>query len=691
MKIHGKKRIIITVTAVSLAVICGITSVFAQSAGLFSIFNSKSTSESSSPYNLDMSDIEYNPNAKREDYDNNLEYLLARDGFIYGVDYAWQGQNLYSDHSLGAQHIFMESGGGATFNKFVAYNDIYNMRALGFNATNYWLLPSMNGVTFDEDGYCTGLDEDFKQNLRDLLEICREVDMMIIPTLQPHGFANAYGTINEHGEAPQDVWNKYFKYIWHDGAREAYMTNVIDPILEILKEYEDIILLVGITIENSNSAVNDVDYGYVLNDYGTSWENWANWHNAMVDRVKMYMPNMLTSTEEAGGTDKLYRYNDLNVDILGANFYHSTGYVKSREDYFTERPGYVGECNIADGACDYDISGEPYGSYRQRFHKSAKEGGWLGAFLFQWCAEGDDCNLFETGASTLDYEALYYWMVEFRKIFTDELNEYRGITSTIDKPYLFANKGTTDVFWTPSVQAVNYKLERSLDGGNTWVTLSDAIDPDNYSAKNSMLHFVDDGIGEGDAACYRVTAYNEAGESAVSDVNNVCEFYVAENIVKNYSFEDNGTNGNYYTAEDWNLSTECVVTDEDASDGEYSIKLDWSDTEVSKDYHGLNQSIKLKPSTSYTIQYTYKATKSPTGTGEAPFVRVREYESRKETSDKSYIWSETKDESGNYVWIQSNKVKFTTGSVEDYQIDISFGARSGYIIYIDEIIIKEMR
>ena len=84
-------------------------------------------------------------------FKNSWEYLLDRDGFVYGCDYCYVGMVDFVDHSLGPNFISNKS---ATYNHYMAYIDIYNIKALGFNAVNYWLLTNMQGIHFDENGYC---------------------------------------------------------------------------------------------------------------------------------------------------------------------------------------------------------------------------------------------------------------------------------------------------------------------------------------------------------------------------------------------------------------------------------------------------------------------------------------------------------------------------------------------------------
>ena len=677
-KISGRS-FIVSASALFLAAVISVSSFLIP--GIKDIKSVEVDTKESRLYTLDTKDIVYNPNAKREDYKNTFEYIMARDGFVYGCDYDWTSQNLYSDHSLGDNHVNLSGTDVATYNHYQVYTDIYNIKALGFNSVNYWLLSSIQGITFDDDGYAVKVDDNFMDNLRDLLEVCRDVGISILPSLQPHGGASSYGGLNAKGESPIDVWNKYFKFVWHEEAQKKYLDNVIDPICELFAEYQDVIIWVGLTIENSTGWVNDIDLGYAQTGYGTTWENFAKFSNALHDRVKKAAPDLLTACEEAGGNEKLFRYNELKADLLGANYYHSGGYIQKRESYFTERVGYVGEYNVGDQG---DFDGEYWGKKRQSMIQSAIDSGWIGCYYFRYTSDVNPCNMFDHSSNTFDYESMFSWAYGFRYVINDSIAKYRKFTPEVEAPSLLANKGGKDVYWIPSRSGTLYDVERSDDGGKTWKTVAKDVDADTSSCANGLIKYTDTQVGDGMTYNYRVTVKTEDGKTATSVPNNREAFYVAEDIMLNGSFET----GDYTN---WKKSSHNgVITDEEASDGKYSLKYDYSDRENTTVYAGVGQEKDVKMNTTYTCTYDVKCTEAGKF-NEPMYVRVRSLTSNKNMV-VSYNGGSVTENPNNNDW-KTVTITFVTTTDTKVLIDIGMGdntSKSG-VIYVDNFRVKELR
>lgn len=690
MKLKHKKTLAISATAVCLAATITVSaSLPGFRNAVKALFNEGHKTQN---YVLDPSKIVYDPNAKRTDYANNVEYLLARDGFIYGCDLAWQGEVEYSDHSLGDNHVNQDGNQKATYEHFRAAVDVGNISAIGFNAVNYWILTSLQGISFDDEGYATGLDDNFKENLEDLLQVCRDKGIMLVPSLQPHGNANSWNSINRKNETPIDVWNKYFKFLWQDKARKAYLENAIKPVCEIFAKYEDVVLCVDLTVENSHSWINDPEYGYTVSEYGTSWANYASFLNDIHDCVKAEMPNMLTSTEEMGGLEKTWRLNDLKVDLIGANSYHSTGGVPERSAMMVSRTGYVGEYNVGTVEADRDYTQPIWGIRRRAFIESSKKAGWIGCFFFGYysSSHGNDAGrAFESGYSSFEYDRMYSWMYQFRYDIIDGIKKYRGTKAAIDAPSLLVNKGSSDVYWIPSRGSegdeVTYKLERSVDGGKTWQKVAEGISADNkaYCCDNGLLHYNDPAVKEGVKFCHRVTATDEKGNTAVSSPSNTEEFYVAAEL-----FENGGWETGDYTGWVASGKEKGIITDEDAASGKYSLKVDRNDKETSRHYANIQRNIKLKKNTSYTLSVKYKnmSTTVQGAGGEPMFFRLRRANEGLEIG-KLYIPNASTD--GEWV---TQKYIFTSGSDDLLMIQFQHGLwEQGGVTYIDDISLKEMR
>ena len=575
---------------------------------------------------------------------------------------------------MGDNHIVFGGNARAKYCYYKTFCDLYNIRAIGFNAVNYWILGSLQGMTFDDEGYVTGIDESFLNNLRELCQICRKIGIYLLPSLQPHGGANSWGMPNSKGETPIYVWNKYFKFIWNKKAREMYLKNAIKPVCEIFAQYEDIILCVGVTIENSTGWVSDMDIGYMQSDQGVKWNVWVDFVNDLHDCIKAASPNLLTSTEEAGGIEKLTRLNETKVDILGANYYHAGAYVPPRELYVTGRPGYIGEYNVGDGPKDSYL-GFRWGDKRHEFIKSARESGWIGCFLYKYCVDGGDYTTFKPRSNTLYYEDMYEWCHGFRKPITEAIHNYRGEKTEIETPVLLANKGTENVYWIPSPSGSVYSLERSSDGEN-FTVIAENINAAEHTLENGLIRFTDGEVGIGMTYCYRVTLHAANGKTAVSTPNNLMTFRNGKNIIENGDFATGDLSG-WTTAE---KHGEIIPHPEKEG---FAAKVDYSNKTTACAYGGFEQTLGVSSSTPYVITVKYRA-ESLEKVGEPPFVRVYSVFDKNNIS-VLYL----RDSDG----FQVARDEFVT-SFEEKELKVDFsmgGTRDKGEVIIEEIALTELR
>lgn len=561
---------------------------------------------------------------EKQGYKNAWDMLLAEDGFVYGVDYNYVGDNVNFPNSLGSNHLLNKS---ATYNSYLANADINNMKALRFNATSYWLLQDGQGIQFDDNGLAIGIDEEFLNNFRDLLNICRKTDMKLLPALVPHGVASNY---NDGGPAgnPEQIYYKYFRYMWDDEALDAFIKNVINPVLDVIYEYQDVVIAVACVVENATDMVDDPEAGfYQSNRYGTTWENFANFVNQLHRAVKAKMPDMYTSIEEAGVNDpttgtheKLYRQNDdLEVDFISENYYNNNGNIEPHSVGLTTRPGYIGEMNGGGPATDLNAA-EYWKSVKNNFHKSAKQGGWLGAFFFSWKAGGVDYQMI-TG-NTTDYATYTPWAVNFRYTILDGIYEFRGVKRpAVEASAVMANTGGDTAYFIPGRGAVEFDLERSIDGGTTWQKVnSERITVDDNSTDNGFVKYKDTTLAKGMTFAYRVVSYDDEGNSVTGEPNNFEEFFVPENLLSasDAGFESNGTMGG------WTHVNAGKISSEDKHSGEYSFLVDKSDADNTNANYGADYiDVTVKPNTMYKLSFWYNCVDFHQNSGASrPYVQL---------------------------------------------------------------------
>ena len=453
-------------------------------------------------------------------YNSEFDRLMAEDGFIYGIDWDWFGTWTTELVALGNDNI---NGEKARYRPAYVERALYNMHAMGNNAMGTWIGPHSCFTLDYTTGHVTGLDEKFRENLINLLESCRKTNMDLVPALLTHGTGGAYFWESAHDKEHSEMFDFFFRFYYDQEAQDAYFKNWVEPVCEILSNYQDVIPIVALTIENG-TELNDIETGQMYWNRGLTWDGFAKLNNRLHDTVKKYMPNVLTSVEDVGNPTYMYKYNDLKVDIISPQKYESDGIFPDNAQWMKTRAGYLGEFNYAHGGDYTDVSLDYLDIIMQRFYKDARQKGYLGAFHFIWSyQEPSRWSYFLTGNSD-KYDSLRNFAVPVSYIINDLKHENRG-TSGKDKPTLFYNNESTMNYWIGCRNAISYTLERS-DNGGAWKVIKEGIDPLDNTITNGLVTFDDQTLPEEGEYRYRVAAIYEGGEKVYSDPGNVTKRYV---------------------------------------------------------------------------------------------------------------------------------------------------------------------
>lgn len=643
-------------------------------------------------------------------YKNEYERLLAEDGLIFGMDVDWFSDPTQGNTSLGDSEITGVKNG---YNELTWRKNIYNIKALGFNAVNLWVLTggAVDGVSFDDKGIPTGLHDNFVANLKSLLDTARDVGIDVVPTLVPHGLSSYfYRVINEL--TPQERAYKYYRFYW-DGAdseaRTAYLENVIAPICEILSDYQDIIPIVGLTVENA-SMVNDPENGifYSESPYGhITWDNFASFINDLGDEVKKVMPSVMTSVEDVGQgiTSRQFYYNDLNVDIIGRNLYDISANVTDPQDLFITKPTYIGEFNTSE-ASSGDYTAEKATDALLKFYPNAQKAGYKGAFFFCWDrGAGSGLNMFD-GSSSSNYAQLRVYGVPLAYQISEMKNQYRKDAygteiPQIDKPALFYYTGGNEIYWVGTKGAESYEVQRKL-GNSEWekvaeLSQDDALNnglfcynnKDNYELsvayreKNGVLPQIK----------YRVIATDENGNKSTSEEGNSAEYFIPENLLKDGSFENVGAKGlesNVLEDGGWyqvgGAIGEFVKDSEQARTGEYCLHIDHAKDigYHDRDYGAqLINKVTLEPGKKYAQKFWYKNSVTADW---AVIVKINDSDG---TELAVSIFGTPEDDE----WHQAVK-EFTAPADGKVTITVIFnheGSSEPFRCYMDDVAIEEVR
>ncbi len=566
-------------------------------------------------------------------YDSEYDRLMAEDGYIYGIDDNWYGTYNQKQTVLGSNDIL---NAAPAYLQGQVERRLYNMKVLGYNSVNVWIHKDLGGFTFDQNGKITGLNESFATNLRYLLESCRKMNMNLVPSLLNPGTATNFNE-GVDGMSPEQIWFKYFRFYYDEEMRKAYI-DALKQTLSILAEYQDVITMINLAVENGTQMINDPGYENqnYANRFGVTWEDYASLLNDMHAASKSFMPNVPTTVEDVAWPCNSFKYNDLDVDILGYNYYGKRpGSELILEDRFMTRPAYVGEFNIHFDAAEIRRSDEATrGMYLTNLLDYYYHNGFMGSFYFFYYASGDvGYSFFRSQSSSDKYEDFCAFVPMLTYKIRDLKNEYHGTEGVMDKPALLYNHDSAVNYWVAARGAEYYILERTENGGKTWVTINDNIDVNTYMLSNGLMSYEDTTRQEDKVYNYRVTAVKGNGERSVSDVGNDTSVFEPVNVFLNAAGKyDGGFEQGTLLEGSWETMSEVknssgwyerltygndvgvILEDpEMARTGDHCFYVNlfegvgdygmWTDTTTMSCW---TYNLELQPNTTYTLSYWYK-------------------------------------------------------------------------------------
>lgn len=538
------------------------------------------------------------------DEPNGIEKIIERDGYLEGIWYPW-----FTHHNLGHGFTTNElmvkyvdnTWADVGFEQYGAnsiYQEIYNLKALGFNILGYEGSIYGEGVVYDDYGNVLGIKEEYLKNVRAFLDICREIEMPLLWTICCHST-----TVNTYYEDGKYVWDVISQAYANPVVADQYAENFVKPLCRLFAEYPDVVVMIAATSEAENE-INDSDLGNHNEGnravYGVNQEDMLYFINAVNEMVKQELPDV-TRTLCSNQSD-MSIYRDIDFDLLGKQEYNYLGRSPVIEKMKPNSSMFISEFGFGDTIHKED---EVYTIQQINFRDNFMAEGFKGWMMWCW-TPGSFGGIYDLlaadGTSNTDFRAfayaLHYYVMNYRAA-------HRGEEIVLDQPVLFCNTGSGKVEWISSRQATKLDLLRSMDGGKTWKAILKGVNPTDYEV-NFKGRYEDAEIAnyEGDATVmYQLIAYDDEGNRAESAPSNEKPILgPAKNLVYNGSFEngldgwlDFGDPGVGYRAE--------ALAYEGAEDGRFVLELEY----LSKQWQGVHQdAIAVKPDTNYKLTYKYR-------------------------------------------------------------------------------------
>ena len=592
--------------------------------------------------------------------------ILERDGYLEGIWWPWFTHDDLG-HGFTANETMVEYVGDAwstvgmdKYSDGYLLEQIYNLKALGFNIMGYEGSIYAEGVIFDDNGDVIGIKEDYLANARRFLDLCRRAQMPVLWTVCCHS-TSAVSYYN------LEVWYRMTQMYAVKEVADHYTERFVKPLCAVLAEYPDVVVMCAATSEVENE-MNDADMGNFTEDrenYGVTRESMLYFINAVADTLATCLPNVDRTL--CGSTDNMTMYSETDLTFIGHQEYNAHSTADDISKFRSPLPMLATEFGLGDGIYP---SEENLVTAQIKFRDNFRSKGWSGWFMWCWSphSSGSSYDLIAKNGNVTDFRLVAY---ELHDYIEEYRAAHRGESVAVNTPTVFYNKGNGTIEWIKPTQSHTYKLERSVNGGG-WTTI--ATSGATVDAVGRKYTYVDTTLPESGTVQYRVTV--TSGSNTATSTSNVAAILgAANNLVANGGFENGmtnwvlfGTNGTYQ------------ATNVTAHSGSYSLELDYGSGEWQGVYQ---QTISVRPNTNYTLTYWYKHAADDTANNCYCFVRDGDINS------ENIIGQAYMNGGNTNAWRQET-VSFRTGDTTT-ELCIDFRVVAGTHTYIDDVVLYEMQ
>ena len=592
--------------------------------------------------------------------------ILERDGYLEGIWFPWLTHGDLG-HGFTANETMVEYVGNTwgtvgidKYSDKYLLEQIYNLKALGFNIMGYEGSIYAEGVVFDANGDVVGIKEDYLANARRFLNLCREAQMPVLWTVCCHS-TSAVDYYN------LEAWYRMTQMYAVKEVADHYAERFVKPLCAMLAEYPDVVVMCAATSEVENE-MHDPDMGNFTEHretYGVTRESMLYFINAVADTLAECLPGVDRTL--CGSTDNMTMYSETDLTFVGHQEYNADSRADDISKFRSPLPMIITEFGLGDGIYP---SEEGVVNAQIKFRDNFRDKGWSGWMMWAWS--------FQSSGSSYDLIAKDGKLTDFRKVayeLHDYIEEYRaayrGETVVINTPTMFFNKGNGTIEWMKPTQSHSYKLERSINGG-AWETIATSgVATDALGRKYT---YKDTTLPESGTVQYRVTA--TSGSTSVIAASNEADILPPPpNLVQNGTFENGltnwtkfGTNGTYQ------------VTSTTAHTGSKSLELDYGNGEWQGVYQ---QNITVKPNTNYKLTYWYKHASDDTANNCYCFIRGTNGTINDNVIGQAYMNGGNKTE-----WKQET---INLLSDENGKLCVDFRVVAGTHTYIDDVELYEMQ
>lgn len=270
-----------------------------------------------------------------------------------------------------------------------------------------------------------------------------------LPALIEH-CESALPAQNGPAELRNTRYEEIYRFMHTEKGTKLFVENWLKPILEITKDYENVIMANIFVEPEANGGRWDVHTG-------ASWANVEKFMKTLNDTVHEVNPRLVTFAGATGSAPATFEYyKNIDFDCYGYDYYTTTPLAHDTSELYLDKPLVYGEFGIADENASLTKSDEFMTSYWGNFLDAVIDQGVNAAFYWYYGTPGGAQGVTDGKSRPRPFTwAIRSWSLDKEYARTG----YEGI----DAP-TFMYSTSEAMRWYGSRGATKIIMERSADG-----------------------------------------------------------------------------------------------------------------------------------------------------------------------------------------------------------------------------------
>ncbi|AIE83490.1 cellulase family glycosylhydrolase [Fimbriimonas ginsengisoli] len=378
----------------------------------------------------------------------NLLKVNGVPAYVHGANLAWLDAAYDHDIGINAQH----PSWGCAYNSTHMASYIQDMRSMNLGVMRLWLMENWQGVTFDANGYATGLDSTFLTNLDNIVATASSKGMSLYLTLLSFDYDDVATIKNVRTDAT---------------AQQRFLDNVVGPLVLRYKGNNTIF---------SYDIMNESNLG--VPNTGTDWPSMRTLIAAVATKIHTVDPGRQVSCScQWMGWITNGTYSGLGLDYYDYHEYNDSPNLPTVASLALDKPIILGEYGPVTN------SDTAQNNAASAFITQARDRGWSGALSWFYDYPGST-NMHRFLYSNGTWRPICYTLQSFNPNGSPVIVKY-DFENTIS-----GWTGTNIVGgpWSVTEQHANgaYTLKSDVTLANNASYVQARVFDDNYSGKVTL-------------------------------------------------------------------------------------------------------------------------------------------------------------------------------------------------------------